>query len=400
MLTMGLGEIMMVLAAVGWVVCLLYWAASICSMIQLMRNTPALEDQPVAIEEDEGNLPKLSVIIAACDEERDIESAARTLLAQDYPNLQLVIVDDRSTDRTGGIIDRLAADDARIVPVHIRELPDGWMGKVHALQRGLEAADGQWVLFTDADVHFGPGTLSKAIGYAQQRQLDHLAVLPQLWPSGLLVTSMIITFIRILVLSMRLWKVNDPASRSFMGVGAFNLVLRESLGRTPGLEWIRLDVADDMALGMMLRQNGARQGLVNGRHLMGLHWYRTVGQMNRGCERGYASVANCNWLRAIVSALLLAVLELSLPAMILWPLFEPFRWIALGFFAAFLFASFLQSRWSATPFLPVLLFQVSAFVMAVMGIRGGILGGIRKGIYWRGKFYPRELLRNAARLRL
>ena len=101
----------------------------------------------------------------ACNEAAHLESAARTILDQDYPQLEIILVDDRSSDGTGALIDLLAREDARVKAIHIDKLPDGWLGKVHALQRGVERAEGEWLLFTDADVHFAPTMLRRAVAY-------------------------------------------------------------------------------------------------------------------------------------------------------------------------------------------------------------------------------------------
>src|SRR6185369_5444580 len=101
--------------------------------------------------------------VPACNEAGTIETALASLLAQDYPGLEIVLVDDRSSDGTGVIIDRLAASDPRISAIHVRDLPIGWLGKVHALQRGLERVRGALVLFTDADIYFAPGSLRRAV---------------------------------------------------------------------------------------------------------------------------------------------------------------------------------------------------------------------------------------------
>src|SRR6185369_2740694 len=108
-----------------------------------------------------------SVVVPACNEARTIERALTSLLAQDYPDLEIVLVDDRSSDETGAIIEHLAASDRRISAIHVRELPAGWLGKVHALQRGLERARGELVLFTDADIHFAPGALRRAVAWVE-----------------------------------------------------------------------------------------------------------------------------------------------------------------------------------------------------------------------------------------
>src|SRR6185503_6720653 len=98
--------------------------------------------------------PKLSIIIPACNEAASIEAAVTSRLAQDYPDFEVCVIDDRSTDGTGAIVDRLAEGDPRVRAVHITELPEGWLGKVHALHRGVSIATGEWLLLSDADVHF------------------------------------------------------------------------------------------------------------------------------------------------------------------------------------------------------------------------------------------------------
>jgi glycosyltransferase involved in cell wall biosynthesis len=108
---------------------------------------------------------------AARDEAATLETTVRGLLAQDYPGLEVVVVDDRSSDGTGAIADRLAAADPRVTAVHVRELAAGWLGKVHALARGLEQARGALVLFTDADITFAPGALARAVGWMEARGL-------------------------------------------------------------------------------------------------------------------------------------------------------------------------------------------------------------------------------------
>ena len=125
-------------------------------------------------------------MIPACNEADTLGAALGTLLAQDYPALEILLVNDRSTDGTGDIVDRLAASDPRITALHVRELPQGWLGKVHALHVASERARGDWLLFTDADVHFAPGALRRAVAVARVHQLDHLTCVPNVTTHGCL----------------------------------------------------------------------------------------------------------------------------------------------------------------------------------------------------------------------
>src|SRR5579862_3622847 len=134
------------------------------------------------------NPPKVSVVAAARNEERKIEFALQSVLAQDYPHLEFIFVDDRSVDATGSILDRLADTHSRVRVVHIRELPAGWLGKNHALHFGAERAAGELILFTDADVVMERTVISRAVTFLRERKLDHLAVTPHLQMPGLLLS--------------------------------------------------------------------------------------------------------------------------------------------------------------------------------------------------------------------
>ena len=202
--------------------------------------------------------PLLSIVIPACNEAANIEAAVESLLRQDYPNFEIVLVDDRSTDGTGEIIDRLAVREPRIRALHVKTLPKGWLGKVHALHRGFEITKGDWLLFTDADVHFAPGTLSRAVGWAAANRIDHLALAPLAVQQSFLLDIVVHTFMLLFLLGTRAVGINRPSSRAFAGVGAFNLVRRAAFQRTPGFPWLRLEPCDDVGLGLMVKRAGGR----------------------------------------------------------------------------------------------------------------------------------------------
>jgi len=135
---------------------------------------PWLDDSPPAQNE---HCPSVSVLFAARDEEQKLPEALNTLLMLDYPKLEIVAVDDRSSDETDGILDDAAKRDPRLKVVHIEKLPEGWLGKPHALQQGYEVSNSEWLLFTDADVQFLPDTIRRAITLARAKQLDHLTLM-------------------------------------------------------------------------------------------------------------------------------------------------------------------------------------------------------------------------------
>ena len=393
--------VLAILMAVYVAAGLAYWGWQAYAVIRLRRGVPRLES--FAVPERE-RWPPVSVVVAARNEAEKIEPAARSLLALDYPDLEIVLVDDRSSDATGAILDRLAASDPRVRAIHIRELPDGWLGKTHALEAGYRESAGDWVLFTDADVHFHPGVLRRAIALAESRGLDFLAVLPRLWATHLVLDSLIAGFIRqFLLLMTRPWSLSRPLSRAFIGVGAFNLVRRSAFEQTAGFEWLRMEVADDAGLGLMMRQSGFPCGAAAAFDQVGLHWYRTVGDALRGAEKGWASVCRFSLCRAAVVASVVLALEMA-PVVALWLLaLAPVRWIGCAgaiVLAAFVFTVVMLGRWAGGRVVPGLLSPLTAVLSAYGLIRAAVLGKRRGGVLWRETFYPDGVLRAGQRVRL
>ena len=381
-------------------VALVYWLQVVYALVRVRRAMPVLSD---LAPPEPGRWPALSVIVPACNEADRVEAAVRTLLAQDYPDLEIILVDDRSTDATGEILDRLAAEDDRARVIHITGLPDGWLGKVNALRCGVEASRGDFVLFTDADVHFAPGALRKAVAWCEDQGLDHLAAFPTLWRAGVLVDATVSVFVRQFLLMTRPWAAADPASRAFIGVGAFNLVRRAAFEATPGFEWLRLEVADDAGLGLMMKRSGARCGVVAAFENVGLHWYRSLGEVARGAEKAYASASGCSLGRALVLAGVSLALEVS-PVLALVPLaFDGTRLVGCGgiaVLAAFLVSVVVMTRWGRAGVLPALIAPAVMVLGAVIFVRAGLLGWWRGGVLWRGTLYPSAALRAGRRVRL
>src|SRR5713226_4172183 len=128
--------------------------------------------------------PRISILFGARDEEEKLPAALATLMEIDYPNLEVIAVNDRSRDTTPRILDEFAAGHSRLRVVHITELPSGWLGKPYALQKAYEASTGDLLLFTDADVRFKPDVLRRAITLAKQRNLDHLTLFGEIEMAG------------------------------------------------------------------------------------------------------------------------------------------------------------------------------------------------------------------------
>ncbi|MBL7132660.1 MAG: glycosyltransferase [Phycisphaerae bacterium] len=380
---------------------LLYWLWSACCAVRLRRAVPLLANlEPPPPD----RWPKLSVVVPARNEADTLEPAVRTLLGEDYPDLEIILVDDRSSDETGRIIDRIAAGDARVKAVHITELREGWLGKVNALDRGLGKSSGRFVLFTDADVHFRTGTLQKAIAYCEQQGLDHLAAFPDVWSAGFIVDAMISVFLRhFLFFVSRACALDKVASRAFLGVGAFNLVRRKALEATDGFEWLRLEVADDMGLGLMMKRSGARCGAVAAFGHVGLYWYHSVAQAARGTEKAWATLSHFSVVRTFAIALVTLAVEMS-PVLSLLPLaterLRAIGYVGLGVFVAFVFCVVHLSRWAKVRAVPALAAPLAVLPLAIIFIRAAMIGRRRGGVVWRGTLYRAETLRKHMRVKL
>ena len=147
---------------------------------QWMRRLPALAALPTSgsVERSHTAQVRCSVVVAARDEGARLEGTVRRLLAQHGVSIEVIVVDDRSTDRTREILQRLASSDARVRTVYVDSLPDGWLGKCHACHVGASAATGEWILFTDADCWLKPDVIARALRVADREAVDHITLTP------------------------------------------------------------------------------------------------------------------------------------------------------------------------------------------------------------------------------
>jgi hypothetical protein len=386
------GIALAVLVAIGCV----YWLAQAILVARVIRSVPVLAKLPI---DGRAVWPRVSLIIPARNEEDTIEAAVASRLREDYPGLEIVIVEDRSTDRTPEIADRLAVGDGRVRVVHVTDLPDGWLGKLHALHLGTQAATGDWLLYSDADVHFAPGTIKRAVTHADARRFDLLAVLPELYPTHFFLDAGMSVFVRTICLAGRVWALEDPNSSAAVGSGSFSLVRREAMARTPGFEYLKMEVGDDISLGQMLKRSGARVSLVNGRGAVGVHFYRTLRDAAVGAERaGFTAIGNFRLSNLVAIAAVLLFLEMT-PFVSLIFGHGLVAWIGGAMLPVAVATSAAAGRWLNRPLVPSLFYFVGSLLNAYILVRAGVLGKLRGGIYWRGTFYPTAALRAGRRFR-
>ena len=337
-------------------------------------------------------MPHVSVVIAARNEERNIEQALRSVLRQGYPELEVIVVDDRSTDRTGVILDRLSEQNPRLRILHLRELPPGWLGKNHALERGAEGATGEILLFTDADVVMEPTTLARAVAFLEGERIDHLAAAPELWMPGTLLNVFGGTFSVFFAQYARPWKARDPASPYHIGVGAFNLIRASVYRAIGGHRPIAMRPDDDMKLGKLVKKHGFRQDVVFGRGMIGVEWYASLGEVVRGLEKNSFAGIGYSVLKLVASTVALLLVNVW-PFLAVWVTEGWTRMLNLGIVALLVLFYAASTRGSgAKPWGGIGVPFATLFIVFIMW-RSALLALLNRGIRWRDTHYPLEELR-------
>jgi glycosyltransferase involved in cell wall biosynthesis len=349
----------------------------------------------------------VSIIVPARNEEEDIEQSLTRLLELDYENYEVIAVNDRSTDRTGEIMDRVAENPhfsqrrremghpnpcPLLRVIHHRELPAGWLGKTHAMWTATNEAKGDWLLFTDADVLFKPDALRRALAYAEAERADHVVLFPQMIMRSPGEFMMIAFFQTMFMFWHRPWKVADPKARDHMGVGAFNLIRRSTYEAVGTYAALRMEVVDDMKLGKVVKNAGFAQRNVFGNDLISIRWAQGAWGVVDNLTKNFFAVLSFQAWRTVLSAFGLIFLNL-LP-------FVGFcfahRWERLpyGIALASMFSVYVgMSRRSGVPAYYFLLHPVSSALFVYTLLRSMFHALSNDGIIWRGTRYPLEDLR-------
>ncbi len=363
--------------------------------------------------------PRVSIIVPARNEEEDIRDTLVRLLTLDYSNCEIIAVNDRSTDRTGEIMEEVAGSENRCgadtpvqVPVapalqtgadrsvratrlkviHISQLPSGWLGKTHAMWTAGQQATGDWLLFTDADVLFKPDSLRRAIAYAEAERADHVVLFPRMIMKRPGERMMMAFFQALFVFGHRPWRVADPKARDHMGVGAFNLVRRPVYDAIGTYRALRMEVIDDMKLGKVIKNAGFVQRNVFGEDLISLYWAKGIFGMVNNLTKNFFALLSFQWPRTVASIIGVGFLNLG-----------PFLgvWLAYGWaripYAIALVSLFLvyygMSRMSPIPPYYFFLHPISTGLFMYTLLRSMVQTLANGGVVWRGTKYPLDELR-------
>jgi glycosyltransferase involved in cell wall biosynthesis len=369
----------------------------------LSEITPALPSS------SSGRWPTLSIVAPARNEARGIEAAVRSLLRLDYPALEIVIVNDRSTDDTGAIVERLAREhdaarsssgatngrgaypgvNTKLTVINITELPEGWLGKNYAMHIGAAGATGELLLFTDADIVFEPTTLRRAVSYIEAERVDHLAAIPDVRVPGFALNAFIAAFGVFFSIYSRPWHARNPRSGAHIGVGAFNLIRAEVYRAIGTHQAIAMRPDDDMKLGKLVKKRGFRQDAVVGRNFVIVEWYASLGELVDGLMKNAFSGVDYSLVKVAGSTVGLLVMNV-------WPTLAIF--VTEGPTRLFYGASVTLTIlifWIVNPTRLgyVVAYPAAALLFAYIMWRSALLAVTRGTIAWRGTNYPLAAMR-------
>lgn len=366
----------------------IFWIASTVMTYRGMASIPSL----TAIAPFAGpNFPRISILFAARDEADKMPQALASLLQLDYPNYEVIAVDDRSTDATGKFLDEFAAKDARLKAIHVTDLPQGWLGKPHALATAYEKASGEWLVFTDADVRFAPDVIGRALAVLEQETADHLTLLVRLDLRGFW-EPVALGYLGACFALMRPWKTKEPKSKAYMGVGAFQMIRRATYEAIGTHRRLAMEVVDDMKLGKLVKVGRFRSIVAPSEHLVHVRWQDGFGNIVKGMTKNM--FAGFGFHSAFALAVACNTLLLSVVPLLAVIFARGAAQIAAGaaVVAAMVFEALLMPRAKASRWFG-LTHALGALVIVYIILRSMVVTLGRGGVVWRGTFYPLKELR-------
>ena len=364
----------------------------ILEAIELGRGVAALPSLERFFPLADNECPTVSILVTARDEAEKLPGALGSLLALDYPRYEVVAVDDRSADATGSILQAAAKSGPRLKLVRIDSLPAGWLGKPHALQRAYEQSTGDWLVFTDADVHFRSDLLRRALAATQQNGWEHLTLLghAKMFHTG---EKIAMSFFSLaFLMGIRPWRVRDSRSGVYAGVGAFQLIRRSAYERIGTHRRLAMEVVDDMKLGKLAKQAGVRSAVARAGDAVSVHWHAGISNMILGTTKNF--FATTGYRVGIVTLQIFGLVTMFLlPASAL-----PFThgwahaFALIGIVLPIIAMGSVCHEFRVSP-LYALLYPLGAMIFIWMLARSTIVTLWKGGIEWRGTFYPLDELK-------
>jgi chlorobactene glucosyltransferase len=268
---------------VAYTVVIAVWPVRLIVLSIILRRQQVLTSRSPRY--DRANPPLVTAILPAKDEEAYLAECLTSLRQQTYPNLEILVVDDRSTDRTGAIAREIAAADSRVRVLTIEKLPPGWTGKTHALEHASRVANGQWLLFLDADTLHTPESLEIVMEFARSHGAVLASLLPELrcetfWERVVQPVAAIT-----LMQSFPLHVVNNDRSRLAFANGQYILIERTAYDAAGGHRSVRDRFVEDIAIAQRVKSLGLSIRVALARGIVSCRMYASFSQVVRGWSR-------------------------------------------------------------------------------------------------------------------
>lgn len=349
------------------------------------------------------NAPMISVCVPARNEERNIRACVENLLAQDHPNFEVIVLDDRSTDETHNILRQMAATSDQLQVISGSDLPAGWAGKPHALYQAAAAARGEWLCFVDADTFLTPNNLSACYAKAVETKADMFTImtfqiLGSFWEKvvmPLVMTALSVGF------SPR--KVNDPKRKDAIANGQFIMIKRSVYEAIGGHESVKDQIVEDKAISEQVKWNGYRLIVADGSGVASTHMYTSLPEMWEGWTKniylGLRDQTGLLWL-GVFGAFIALLAALFLPV---WPLMGIFwhqnggSWMAMAIIveSLLLWSYLIYIRGQASQKMKISLWYafttpIGAAVFAAMMVTSAFRVLTGRGVMWKGRLYAPE----------
>ena len=276
--------------------------------------------------------------------------------------------------------------------ISIQELPEGWLGKTHAMQKGSELASGEYLLFTDGDVLFEKNAVSKAMQICLENKLDHLCFAPKLHSTSWLLSSLNIFFGTLLLMFSKISRIGKHGT-FYAGIGAFNLVKRSAYQSIGEHKKLHFEIVDDVMLGRLLSFSGFSCAMVYGKNLISLTWYTNIKEIIVGCEKNGFTTAE--YSVPVVCLIGFSMLYLYFLPFVLIFFSPPLAQAGFAFSFLLMQGVFFEiaRRFGYNP-LTSLLVPFSAWIVYFAQIRSAFLNLSRGKIIWRETSYPLKKLKH------
>lgn len=333
--------------------------------------------------------PRVSVIVPARDEAAHIEGTVRGLLRQRHVDIEVIVADDRSSDATGAITDGIAREDGRVRRVRVDALPEGWLGKCHACHRAAEGARGEWLLFTDADIRMDDDVIARAAAEGERAGAAQVALSPVPRTSTFWSRAAMTFLNKMLLMIGAASNLGRP--NAYIGIGAFNLIRADAYRAAGGHGPLRLEIVDDMKIGLLIRRAGLRTLCMFGGGAVRADWGASLGQIVRLLEKNHFAALGYSVSRAVGALALFVVFWMGAA---LAPLtLRPAGFAAFGGLLLTIVPAYLIGRRTGGTLAEAMVSPITMPVLIWSMARSACLTLRRGGVRWRETFYPLAILR-------